>query len=85
MILSTLFCHAAAMWPAHWVRSVMTLINAEVRWTFLRGTIWHQKLALIVAPFIDTGRPYDSLGELTWRDWRPSYGGALPLSVRGSQ
>ena len=30
MILSTLFCHAAAMWPAHWVRSVMTLIIVMV-------------------------------------------------------
>ena len=26
MMLSTLFCHAAEMRAAHWVRSVMTLI-----------------------------------------------------------
>ena len=28
---------------------------------------------------VDIGRPYDSLRELTWRDWRPSYGAALRI------
>ena len=31
-------------------------------------------------PFFDAGRPFDSLGELTLRRWRPSYGGALRIS-----
>jgi hypothetical protein len=62
------------------VGPVMGLLNGEVRWTFLRGTIWHQKLALIGVPFIDIGRPFDSLGDLTVRDWRLSYGGALRIS-----
>lgn len=61
------------------VGSVMTLVNGEVRWTFVRGTLWRQRLALVVAPFVDIGRPYDSLRELTWRDWRPSYGAALRI------
>jgi hypothetical protein len=61
------------------VGSVMTLVNGEVRWTFVRGTLWKQKLAVILAPFVDIGRPYDSLGQLTWRDWRPAYGAAVRI------
>src|SRR5262249_39690227 len=61
------------------VGSVMTLVNLEARWTVTRGTIWRQKLALILVPFVDVGRPYDSLAELTYRDWRPTYGGAVRI------
>src|SRR5207302_5259753 len=43
------------------VGSVMTLGNAEARWTFGHATIWHQKFAAIAVPFLDVGRPYDSL------------------------
>jgi outer membrane protein assembly factor BamA len=62
------------------VGSVMTLANAEVRWTWGHATVWSQKLAFMVVPFFDVGRPYDSLGELTLRKWRPSYGGAFRVS-----
>jgi hypothetical protein len=62
------------------VGSVMALANAEVRWTFAHATILKQKLAFIVVPFIDIGRPFDSLGDLNVRDWRPSYGGAFRVS-----
>ncbi len=62
------------------VGSVMTLANAEVRWTFGHATIARQKFAFIAVPFFDAGRPYDSLGELTYRDWQPSVGGALRIS-----
>jgi hypothetical protein len=62
------------------VGPVMALLNGEVRWTFARGTLWHQKLGFIAVPFVDVGRPFDSLGDLTVRDWRLSYGGALRIS-----
>jgi len=62
------------------VGPVMALVNGEVRWTFGRGTLWHQKLAFIAVPFVDLGRPFDRLGDLTIRDWRLSYGGALRIS-----
>ncbi len=62
------------------VGSVMTLANAELRWTFGRCEILHQRFAGIVVPFFDVGRPYDSLGELTLSDWRPSYGGAIRIT-----
>jgi outer membrane protein assembly factor BamA len=62
------------------VGSVMSLVNAEVRWTFGHARIWGQKFAFIACPFFDVGRPYDSLGQLTLRDWKPSYGAALRIS-----
>ena len=62
------------------VGPVMALVNGEIRWTFGRGTLWHQKLAFIAVPFLDVGRPFDKLGDLTVKDWRLSYGGALRIS-----
>jgi len=62
------------------VGSVLTLANLEVRWTFARLETHGQKLAFILVPFFDAGRPYDSIRELTWRDWRPSAGGAFRVS-----
>jgi outer membrane protein assembly factor BamA len=62
------------------VGSVMTLANAELRWTFGHLTAWGQRLGFIAAPFFDAGRPYDALGQLSLRNWRASYGGALRIA-----
>ena len=62
------------------VGPVMALVNGELRWTFGRATLLHQRLAFIAVPFLDVGRPFDRLGDLTIRDWRLSYGGALRIS-----
>jgi hemolysin activation/secretion protein len=62
------------------VGPVMSLANAEVRWTFAHATAWHQKFAFIAAPFFDVGRPFDSLAALTPHGWQTSYGGALRIS-----
>jgi hypothetical protein len=62
------------------VGPVMALVNQEVRWTFWRTTLWRQKLAFIAVPFLDLGRPFDSLSELSLRRWRASYGGAMRIS-----
>jgi hypothetical protein len=62
------------------VAPVMTLVNQEIRWTFARATLWRQKLAFIAAPFLDVGRPFDRVSDLSLRSWRPSYGGALRIS-----
>ena len=58
----------------------MTLANAEVRWTFGHATILGQRFALILAPFFDVGRTFDSVRDLDVRGWRTSYGGALRIS-----
>jgi len=62
------------------VGSVMTLANLELRWTFGHASAWGQRFGFIVAPFVDAGRPYDAVGELSLRGWRPSLGGAVRVS-----
>ena len=62
------------------VGPVMALLNGEVRWTFARTVLWHQKLGFIAAPFVDIGRPFDSLSDLSVRRWRTSVGSALRIS-----
>jgi outer membrane protein assembly factor BamA len=62
------------------VGPVYTLANAEARWTWGHTCILRQKLAFMIVPFFDIGRPYSSVGDLTWRDWRNSYGGAFRVS-----
>jgi hemolysin activation/secretion protein len=62
------------------VGPVMTLVNGEVRWTWGHARVAGQKFAFFVVPFIDVGRPYDHISELTYRDWRPSYGGAFRIA-----
>jgi hypothetical protein len=39
-----------------------------------------QRFGFIVAPFFDTGRPFDAAGDLSLRDWQASYGGALRIA-----
>jgi hypothetical protein len=60
--------------------SVMSAVNAEVRWTLGHAAAWGQRFGFILVPFFDVGRPFDSLGDLTVRDWQPSYGGALRIA-----
>ena len=62
------------------VGSVMTVGNAELRWTFGHLSVRGQRFGFIAAPFFDAGRPYDSLGQLSPRRWRASYGGALRIA-----
>ena len=62
------------------VGSVMTLANAEVRWTWGHAYVKGQRFAFILAPFFDIGRPYDSLGDLSLRDWQACYGGAFRIA-----
>src|SRR5262249_11944819 len=59
---------------------VMTMLNGEVRWTWGHAMVLHQKLAFIIVPFVDVGRPYDKLSDLTVRDWRLDYGGAFRVA-----
>ena len=62
------------------VDHVMAAANAEVRWTFARTTIKRQKLAFIIAPFLDLGRSFDDLDALTLGGFRPSAGAAFRAS-----
>jgi hypothetical protein len=62
------------------VGSVMTVANAELRWTFGHVSVLGQRFGFILVPFFDVGRPFDALGELSLGDWRTSYGGALRIA-----
>ena len=62
------------------VGRVAALGNAELRWTFARATVKRQRLAFILAPFVDAGRTFDGLDELTLRGFLPSWGGAFRMS-----
>ena len=65
---------------SRFVDHVMAAGSAEVRWTFARGTVWHQKLAFIAVPFADVGHAFDDLGGLGVHGWRPTAGAALRVS-----
>jgi hypothetical protein len=66
---------------SRFVDHAMSAASGEVRWTFARTTIKRQKLAFIVAPFVDVGRAADDLPGLTkFARWRPSAGGAFRVS-----
>lgn len=62
------------------VGPVMGLANAEVRWTFGHARVRHQRFAFMVVPFLDLGRTFDAVGDLSLDDWRTSYGGAFRIS-----
>ena len=62
------------------VGPAMSAANAEIRWTFARTTLRRQKLAFIVVPFFDIGRAFDGASDLTFADWKPSYGGSFRIS-----
>ncbi|MEO7736215.1 MAG: BamA/TamA family outer membrane protein [Kofleriaceae bacterium] len=62
------------------VGSVMTLSNAELRWTFGHARVFGQHFGFILAPFFDIGRTYDSLADLSLSSWQASYGGAFRIA-----
>ena len=62
------------------VGPVMTLVNAEVRWTFVRFQLLKQKLALIGVPFLDLGATYDRLEDVRPTGWKRGQGLALRVS-----
>ena len=62
------------------VGPVMGLVNAEVRWTFLRFEALSQRFALIAVPTLDLGATYDRVGDVRLAGWKRSQGGALRIS-----
>jgi len=62
------------------VGPVMTVINAEVRFTFAHFEIKGQRFALILMPDMDIGATYDRVSDMRLSGWRRSQGGALRIS-----
>ncbi|MEY2932838.1 MAG: hypothetical protein RL033_3587 [Pseudomonadota bacterium] len=62
------------------VGPVMTLVNAELRWTFLRFDAGSQNFGLIAVPFLDLGSVYDRPSQLSLAGWKRDQGLALRAS-----
>jgi len=54
--------------------------NAELRWGFAEKILWKQHLRFYLAPFVDTGRVFDSVGATTLKDWKVDGGVGLRLA-----
>lgn len=59
------------------VGPVMTLANAELRWTFAHSEPFGQRFAWMVVPFVDAGRVDDRLGDIGLDDIHANLGLAL--------
>ncbi len=59
---------------------VLALMNLEARWTFYRFAVLRQKFALMVVPFVDTGRVFPRVGDFTFADWRHGQGAGFRAS-----
>jgi outer membrane protein assembly factor BamA len=62
------------------VGPVMTLFNAELRWTFARGPLLGQRFAWMVVPFVDLGRVDDRVADVALRGMKADLG----LSLRAA-
>jgi outer membrane protein assembly factor BamA len=54
--------------------------NLEVRWTFADFEVASQRVALILVPFLDGGRVFDSVGSFTLKGWRRGEGAGLRVA-----
>jgi hemolysin activation/secretion protein len=54
--------------------------SMELRWTFAETEFLGQYLQFAVAPFVDVGRVFDGVDQLSSGDWKVSAGGGLRLA-----
>ena len=52
------------------VGEAMAYANLELRWTFGDTTLWGQHLRFMLAPFVDAGSVFDSVGDTSFNDWK---------------
>jgi outer membrane protein assembly factor BamA len=62
------------------VAPVSLLFNAELRYTFAQAHFLRQTLGFTLAPFLDLGKGFDSIGSGTVQNWELSGGAGLRLS-----
>ena len=55
-------------------------LNGEARWTFGNYTILKQQIATMLVPFVDSGRVFDEVGDMTFEDWKVAGGIGLRLA-----
>ena len=59
------------------VGPVMSLLNAELRWTYARSQFFGQRFGWMLVPFLDIGAVYDHLSDFTLAGWKRDQGLAL--------
>ena len=62
------------------VGRVATLATLELRWTFYEFTVKKQHLGLMLAPFVDVGRVFDSVGNFELRRFRNGQGAGFRIA-----
>ncbi len=65
------------------VGPIMTVANAEIRWTAGHLRFWKQDFGIILVPFVDIGRVFDRIADTNLRDWKRGQG--LGLRVAWNQ
>jgi hypothetical protein len=62
------------------VGRVVALANLELRWTFYDFRALKQRFALMLAPFLDVGRVFDSVADLELRRFRNGQGAGFRIA-----
>jgi hypothetical protein len=62
------------------VGPIIALTNYELRWTFVHVHPVRQDLGLMVVPFLDIGRVFDSVGQTTLANWKRSQGAGFRIA-----
>ena len=62
------------------VGSVAALANLEIRWTFVDFDVKKQHFGLMLAPFLDVGRVFDSLSDLELKRFRNGQGAGFRIA-----
>jgi hypothetical protein len=62
------------------VGPVLGLASLEARWTFAHFRLGGQDFAPMLVPFVDTGRPFDRVRDVSLNDWAVSEGLALRIA-----
>jgi hypothetical protein len=62
------------------VGPVIGLTNYELRWTFAHARLLKQDFGLIAVPFLDIGRVFDRVSQVTLAGWKRSQGIGLHIA-----
>jgi hemolysin activation/secretion protein len=62
------------------VGPVAVVGNVELRWTFVAFDFLRQNFGLAAVPFLDVGRVFDRVGDLSLADWKRGAGAGVHLA-----
>ena len=62
------------------IGNATALVNLEIRYTFFTFSVLGQHFGLIIVPFLDIGRVFDSVSQTTLGNWQKSYGAGFRIA-----